>query len=550
MPTIPSIRISVENKDVLVLDEHAKNGTFKRDAKGRLIAYAGGFSVVFPYQSSNGEKWAFRCWHSDVSNSRNRYETISKAIKDANLEFLCDFEYVDRGIIVDGTIYPTTRMRWIDGVTIKDYICQNKNSSKRLKELADNFLKLTDDLHKKGLAHGDLQHGNILVGKDHSLYLVDYDSFYCPALKGQKDTVTGLPDYQHPSRKNNKAVSEKLDYFSELIIYLSIKAIEKSPSLVDKYNVDGAERLLFSKEDYLDLKNSSIYKDISSLGSEFKEMLNVLEKYLSYDSINKLGIFNEILLEDKVKFSVSAKKAIRSKQEVTVKWNVPFKSNVLLKQKNKKLKKVCESTGSYSTVLDSDEVFELAITTDKGKKITRKSLVRVFDECSIDFLADKHYVFPSIPITLSWDVKNAKKVWLGSEEIDAAGKKVVEQDRETTYTLVAEDEFGKKEKSITVGMLPVPQVKSLLVPVPDIINNMSITIKQPRLNVDVRFPQIDIGWIKTEVPRVKSFNDLGLNVELLPPPPKKTLGHFLNYFRAKKPMLSEIKSLFEYYLKR
>ena len=49
MPTIPSIRTSVENKNVLVLDEHAKNGTFRRDARGRLIAYTAGFSVVFPY---------------------------------------------------------------------------------------------------------------------------------------------------------------------------------------------------------------------------------------------------------------------------------------------------------------------------------------------------------------------------------------------------------------------------------------------------------------------------------------------------------------------
>ena len=54
MPTIPSIRTSVENKDILVLDNHAKNGIFERDARGRLIAYSGGFSVVFPYKTTNG----------------------------------------------------------------------------------------------------------------------------------------------------------------------------------------------------------------------------------------------------------------------------------------------------------------------------------------------------------------------------------------------------------------------------------------------------------------------------------------------------------------
>ena len=140
------------------------------------------------------------------------------------LSFLCEFQYIDKGINVEGNIYPTTRMRWIDGITIKDYICQNRNSKGLLIALANNFLKMTQALHSRSLAHGDLQHGNILVDKNHQLYLVDYDSFYCPRLKGEADTVTGLADYQHPARINNKSVSEKLDYFSELIIYLSILA--------------------------------------------------------------------------------------------------------------------------------------------------------------------------------------------------------------------------------------------------------------------------------------------------------------------------------------
>ena len=295
MPTIPSIRTSVENKDVLVLDNHAKNGTFERDARGRLIAYSGGFSVVYPYKTTNGEMWAFRCWHSDIKNSKKRYETISNAIKKAKLSFLCQFQYIDQGINVEGKIYPITRMRWIDGINIKDYICQNKNSKDLLIALAKNFLKMTQALHALSLAHGDLQHGNILVDKNHHLHLVDYDSFYCPQLKGEPDTVTGLADYQHPSRSKNKSVSEKLDYFSELIIYLSILAIAENPSLADKYKVEGSERLLFSKNDYSDIKNTEIYKDIQSLGKKFSDLLDVLDNYLKCQSIDSLQPFDVVI---------------------------------------------------------------------------------------------------------------------------------------------------------------------------------------------------------------------------------------------------------------
>jgi len=537
MPTIPSIRTSVENKDILVLDNHAKNGTFERDVRGRLIAYAGGFSVVFPYKTADGEKWAFRCWHSDIINTKKRYETISDAIKKSHLSFLCEFQYIDKGINVEGNIYPTTRMRWIDGITIKDYICQNQNSKDKLIALADNFLKMTQALHALSLAHGDLQHGNILIDKNHQLYLVDYDSFYCPQLKGEADTVTCLADYQHPARISNRSVSEKLDYFSELIIYLSILAIAEAPFLVDKYKVADADRLLFSKEDFVDIKNAAIYNDIYSLGNDFQDMLAVLEDYLGHSSIDDLVPFESYLLHQKVSFTASTTKAIRNTQSIELTWDVPFDAeNILLKWSGKEVQQY-EKHGTFTTTLLESATFELSIKTSNGQVIKKEVSIEVFDECEIEFTADKYYVFPTIPVKLSWKVKNAKKVWLDDEEITPSGIKIIEPKKAVVCVLSAEDEFGKKEKRIEIGMLPIPQVKALLVPTPNIVNNMSVTIKQPRYNVSVSFPKITIGMVKAEIPKVPSLKDIGLNVELSPPLPrfslKQTIQNIFNRITKK-----------------
>ncbi len=520
MPTIPSIRTSVENKDVLVLDEHAKHGTFIKDARDRLIAYAGGFSVVFPYLTTNGEKWAFRCWHSDIKNSKKRYEIISNAIKKAKLSFLCEFLYIDKGINVEGNIYPTTRMRWVDGITIKDYICQNRNSKDLLIALADNFHKMTQALHEQFLAHGDLQHGNILVDKNHQLYLVDYDSFYCPQLKGETDTVTGLADYQHPTRIRNKCVSEKLDYFSELIIYLSILAIAENPSFVDKYKVENADRLLFAKEDFIDIKCSEIYKDIQVLGKAFQDLLDVLEAYLRCSSIDELLPFDSFLLDKRIKFSTTATKAVRNTQIVGIEWDVPFEAEVSLKKGNNNDIIKCEKKGKISTTFNESVTYELIIKGNNGSIIRKEIAIAVFDECKIDFTADKYYIFPTVPVKLSWCVDNAKIVWLDNEVVNANSTKVIEPTKATTYVLSAEDEFGIKEKRIEINMLPIPQVKTLLVPVPDISNNMSLTIHQPRYHVDLEFPKIEIDWMKAEIPKVQSLTDLGINLELSPPLPR------------------------------
>lgn len=170
-------------------------------------------------------------------------------------------------------------------------------------------------------------------------------------------------------------------------------------------------------------------------------------------------------------------------------------------------------------MLSGDSTVELEVKLSDGKFFRKEITIRVFDECEIDFTADKYYIFPTIPVTLLWKVKNAKKVWLDKEDVEVVGSKVIEPQKAVSVVLSAEDEFGVKEKRIDIGMLPIPQVKSLLVPTPNIVSNMSITIKQPRLNVDVKFPTIDIDWIKAEVPRVKSLIELGLFRKLSPPLP-------------------------------
>ena len=134
-------------------------------------------------------------------------------------------------------------------------------------------------------------------------------------------------------------------------------------------------------------------------------------------------------------------------------------------------------------------------------------------------------------------MKHAKHVWLGDEEVRENDKKKVKQDKATTYILKVEDEFGVKEERIFVDMLPIPQVKSLLVPTPKITNNLSITIKQPRFNVEAKFPEIKVMGVELRLPEVPSFTGIGLYGKLSPPSPKinmlSTINRILNRIKSK-----------------
>ena len=216
---------------------------------------------------------------------------------------------------------------------------------------------------------------------------------------------------------------------------------------------------------------------------------------------------------------------------------VPFDAEIFLRKGSDTVVQQCEKHGTFTTSLSESAIFQLFIEKAGGPKIKKEVSIEVFDECEIEFSADKYYVFPTIPVKLSWNVKNAKKVWLDDEEMQSSGTRIIEPKKAMVCVLSAEDEFGKKEKRINIGMLPIPQVKSLLVPIPNIINNMSITILQPRYHVDVKFPIIDIDWIKAEVPKVPSLTELGLNVELSPPLPKFNL-------------MSSMKKVFNYIIRK
>lgn len=280
----------------LIKDTFIKEGTVITDESGDPFHYTGGFAVVFPF-IVNEEKWAFRCWYNNINNVENRLIKISQYLNQSNLPYFCQFHYTKQGIVVNGQIQPTTRMLWIDGTDIKEYICNHSNQKSVLIELANKFKKMCIELHNNNISHGDMQHGNIIVDKNRNLYLIDYDSLYVPSIKGEKDIISGLPSYQHPNRSKNVYANEKVDYFSELIIYLSIIAISEKPSLVQEFKMKDSEGMLFSPSDFLSLRTSKIYNHLVYLKNEVPSLLKTLEEYLSESDINYLLPFFETKIE-------------------------------------------------------------------------------------------------------------------------------------------------------------------------------------------------------------------------------------------------------------
>jgi serine/threonine protein kinase len=263
----------------------------------RIIQYSGGYTTVFPFHTKHSKKVAVRCWIADIGDAKKRSQEISIYLNALNNPYFCDFKYLDDAILISGSIYPVVVMDWVDGKPLKEYINDNISSfNSILPKIASNFRLMVEYFHKKNIAHGDLQHGNILIKKDGSLIIIDYDSMFIKPLEGMSDAIKGLPGYQHPSRNQNKFINHKLDYFSELIIYLSLLAFEQYPNLWNKYYE--TEDLLFSKEDFHNSDKSEIINTLLLSSNEtIKELTQRLKEQLRKNDIMDLQPLEELLIE-------------------------------------------------------------------------------------------------------------------------------------------------------------------------------------------------------------------------------------------------------------
>ncbi|MCY3550837.1 MAG: tetratricopeptide repeat protein [Candidatus Poribacteria bacterium] len=293
-PSFSDYEFFIKNAfDFSVLDPVLRNGT-------PMKGISGGFSRVYPVRVAS-KTFALRCWVKDVGNAKNRYEKISTYLKQRRLQYFVDFEYVSEGVLINNTKYPITRMEWADGVSLRKFIEQNSQDPHVFKVIADEFRKMVATLHDHKISHGDLQDGNILIKRNGAaieIKLIDYDSLSVPALHGQAEQIVGLPEYQHPQRiAGGGKASEKVDYFSELVIYLSFLSLSEKPDLWtqfgDEKRVDRG--LLFSKKDFENPDQSDVFQQLANLSPDVQQLTATLKDFCAKTSIDQLKPLEAIL---------------------------------------------------------------------------------------------------------------------------------------------------------------------------------------------------------------------------------------------------------------
>ena len=242
------------------------------DRLGMPIVTSGQFAYVYKLKSTNGHgDFAVRCFRGYLGDRDQRYLAIQEHVQSLPVLCLSDFRYAPEGILVGGQRYPILFMKWIDGPTLDLYVGEMLHRRDVLLHLADEWLRVVSALEASGVAHGDLQHGNVIV-EHGQLRLIDHDGIYVPAMNGWSASEVGHQHYQHPHR-SAQHFDASLDNFSALVIYLSLLSLAERPTLWQEHH---DENLLFTKADFHDPAASTLFTKIREIGTEHTRLADIL----------------------------------------------------------------------------------------------------------------------------------------------------------------------------------------------------------------------------------------------------------------------------------
>ncbi|VTU00701.1 serine threonine protein kinase : Uncharacterized protein OS=Chthoniobacter flavus Ellin428 GN=CfE428DRAFT_0450 PE=4 SV=1: Pkinase [Gemmataceae bacterium] len=293
MPTWPTqsdYKDALQNPDTAFRDPDLKASAAEKSPMGVPRARSGAFASV--YKMTRGTKAvALKLFNFPNEDRAARYQAVSDYLKKLGPKkpaALVGFEYHPEGIRIGKAWYPTLTMEWVKGKSLGEWVReameQKKPNTDAVKKMADAWVQLVLEIQAAQIAHGDLQHDNVMV-VGQTPVLVDYDGMCVPALADPKKPLDqlefGKPAYQHPGRPAEKLTGQ-LDHFAAWVVLVALRAIVADPGLYHRFVTKTEnENLLFVPDDMAKPAGSALWQElVRSRDPEVREWSKALRESL------------------------------------------------------------------------------------------------------------------------------------------------------------------------------------------------------------------------------------------------------------------------------
>lgn len=355
---------------------------------------SGAFAAVFK-GSLNGLNYAIRFFLTAEDETINRYKLICDYLKEIDVSWKTDCEFIENEITINGKSYPILKMEWLNGLLINQFVSNHLSDNVVLTALQNKLVAISDDLEKYKIGHGDLQCGNIIItgtATNFQVKLIDYDGMYVPDLAYKKSIEKGRSEFQHPNRTMNN-FSPEMDRFSFWVMITALEALKIDKTLwreVMQGGFNTLDNFLFTIQDFLNPNQSNLFNRLYNFNST---SLNFYLDKLKWFCNSEYSVVTKPVLSGQ---SISTSSYIPSEHEKYVPNN--SNSQTIDKSVSQNKYKIITNNGSASVLtstfqklgttpieLDKDTYEGKLILISNGKETKRITLNSHHNLIEIEF---------------------------------------------------------------------------------------------------------------------------------------------------------------------
>jgi len=266
-PLAGDYQAALQNPGAAFTVTSLRRAQFAADGWGLPAAITGTSAAVF-HATIGGGAYALRCFTRQDASSPERYAAFDSFVAGQGLgQHVGQVTWHDDAVRAKGATWPVLQMEWIEGQQLNEYAgyLAERTNTDALGKLASQWLKLVDELQRVRFAHGDLQHGNVIIDLQGRLRLVDFDGVWIPPLQGHPPpTEMGHENYQPRGRSVLTRWGPWMDTFSALVIYVALTALARDPGLWLPLN--NGDNLLFERRDFSVPFETDVWKHLARVG--------------------------------------------------------------------------------------------------------------------------------------------------------------------------------------------------------------------------------------------------------------------------------------------
>src|SRR5437899_1759213 len=260
-PQITDYHEAVQHPAQAFIDPDLKQGAVAENNLGLPLVMSGGFALTYAVTTPR-RKCAVRCFHREIPAIQQKYDAISRKLRSLTDGCFVYFDFQQSGISVRQQTFPIVRMDWVEGDTLGIWLDKHFDDPRALEKARTDFAAIARFLGLKGIAHGDIQNGNVMVTNG-DIKLIDYDGMFVPGMHPGNGSETGHKHFQHPGRQAS-SFGPTMDRFSFIALDLSLQAVVADKSLYAKFR-EGGETIVFRANDFVDPQNSAVFARLLAL---------------------------------------------------------------------------------------------------------------------------------------------------------------------------------------------------------------------------------------------------------------------------------------------